>query len=307
MSVKTNRALVNKAAITTTSVSDGILNPEQANKFLVQAFDTTALGGFVRHEMRSAQTGELDKIGIQSRILRKKTENHDDGYRAEPTTGKIEYAVTPVRVPWEITEETLRQNIEGQSFETITTGLMTTQIGLDQEDLCLNGNEAVATSDPDYDFLKINNGWLTQIENGGHVVDKGGSGIVTMDTFYDALQSVPNKYNNGKLRWLMSPYRQQEWERYILNQAVTVGGIITDKRVENPAAIPTIQVPSMPNDKILLVGDKNLIIVNTYRVIIRKTTEGKEAIMEDKRFYVVHFDLDPVVEELDATVMVKGL
>ena len=29
--------------------------------------------------------------------------------------------------------------------------------------------------------------------------------------------------------------------------------------------------------------------------------------MQDKRFYVVHYDFDPIVEELDATAIIKGL
>ena len=45
----------------------------------------------------------------------------------------------------------------------------------------------------------------------------------------------------------------------------------------------------------------------TYGIQIRKTTEGKEAIMMDKRFYVTHLDYDPIIEELDATAIIKGL
>ena len=33
-----------------------------------------------------------------------------------------------------------------------------------------------------------------------------------LDIFYKMLQKLPNKYNNGKLRWLMSPKRAQEWD-----------------------------------------------------------------------------------------------
>lgn len=132
-------------------------------------------------------------------------------------------------------------------------------------------------------------------------------GALNLDVFYDTLKAIPNKYNNGKLRWMMSPHRRQEWERYILNQAVTAGGIITDKRVENPASIPAIEVPRMPDDVIMLTDPKNLIVVNTYDVIIRKTVEGKEAIMQDKRFYVVHLDFDAIIEELDAAAIITGL
>ena len=130
-----NQDIIRKAAtIETTSLASGLLNPEQAKKFIQQTFEATTLGGLVRHEMRTAKTGEVDKIGIARRIVRKKTENTDDGYRAGVETSQIEYATTAVRLPWEITEETLRENIEGQNFETIVTNLMTTQLGIDLED-----------------------------------------------------------------------------------------------------------------------------------------------------------------------------
>lgn len=136
-----NSTIINKAAIQTGTLTSGLLNPEQARKFIQQTFEATNLGGLVRHEMRTAKTGEIDKIGIASRILRKKTENTDDGYRAGVKTSQIEYSTTAIRLPWEITEETLRENIEGQNLETIITNLMTTQLGVDMEDLYLNGDE----------------------------------------------------------------------------------------------------------------------------------------------------------------------
>lgn len=352
---RTNSQIVNAAgtAITTGGLSTGgLLNPEQSRQFIQQTFDATPLGPLVRHVMRSAKTGEIDKIGIDRRILRKKTENTDDGYRAGVKTSKLEYACTAVRVPWEITEETLRENIQGQSFEETVTNLMTTQIGCDSEDIYLNGDSSLADAaafdastdykagdhaindgklyeftaahaagawtgtdveeigtEDDANFLKVNDGWVKQLVNGSHVVDRSAanSGSMSLDVFYNALRAVPNKYNNGRLRWLMSPHRRQEWERYILNQAVTAGGIITDKRVENPASVPAVEVPSMPDDKIILTDPQNLVVVNSYGVVIRKTTEGKDAIMQDKRFYVVHFDFDAIIEELDAAAIITGL
>lgn len=312
-----NRAIVGKADTTINTAalaSGGILSPEQAQQFLQMTFDATPLSPLVRHEIRRAKTGELDKIGIGRRLLRKKTEGTDDGYRASVNTGKVEYSTTAVRLPWEITEETLRQNIEGQNFENIVTGLMTKQVGCDTEDLCLNGDTSVTADTAtakgvdagDVDFININDGWIKQIKDGGHNVDAA-SAEMSLDLFYKTLRAVPNKYNNGSLRWLMSPHRSQEWQKFILEKAVNNGGIITDSRIENPIAIPKIEVPSMPDDAILLTDPKNLIEVNTYDIIIRKTVEGKEAIMEDKRFYVIHFDFDAVVEELDATAILTSL
>ena len=301
-----NVGVINKAAITTDVIAGGLLSAGQAKKFIEMTFEDAPLCGLVRREQRTANTGSIDKIGIGSRLLRKKTENEDDEYRALAAHGSVAYAATAVRLPWEITEETLRQNIAGEEYESVVTEMMTRQVGTDQEDICLNGDTAVSSSDPDYDFLKLNDGWIKQLLNGGHVADMSGGGM-SLDVFYDALRTLPKKYNNGRLRWLMSPGRRQEWERYMINQAVMAGGAVTDKWIESPVSVPVVEVPAMPDDKIILTDPQNLIVVNTYDVKIRKTTEGKEAIMQDKRFYVIHFDFDPVIEELDAAVIVKGL
>lgn len=303
-----NRQIINKAAIDTASLTSGSLNPEQARKFIQQTFEVTNLTPLVRHEMRTAKTGEIDKIGIASRILRKKTENTDDEYRAGVNTSQIEYATTAVRLPWEITEETLRENIEGQNFEAIVTNLMTKQFGIDLEDLYLNGDIDTDPTDEYYNFLKINDGWIKQITNGGHVYSAtGGNGAMSLDLFYKTLATMPNKYNNGQLRWLMSPRRAQEWELFLLNQVIGNGGAVPDSLYNSPAKIPTVQCPSLSDDKIILTNPKNLVVVNTYDVQIRKTTEGKEAIMKDKRFYAAHLDFDPVIEEIDATAIITDL
>ncbi|MGO4945889.1 hypothetical protein ACTQ50_05720 [Blautia sp. Sow4_E7] len=305
-----NRSIVNKAAgtaISTGSITHGLMNPEQARRFIQQTFEATNLSPLIRHEMRTAKSGEIDKIGIASRIMRKKVENTDDGYRAGVKTSQIEYATTAVRLPWEITEETLRENIEQQNLEKVITDLMTTQLGVDMEDLYLNGDEATSSEAQDYDFLKINDGWIKQIKNGGHVYDASSASEMNLDMFYKTLAQIPNKYNNGKLRWLMSPKRAQDWELFLLNKVIGAGGAVPDSIYTAPAKIQTVECPSLSDDIILLTDPKNLIVVNTYDVKLRRTVEGKDAIMMDKRFYVAHLDYDPIIEELDATAIITGL
>ena len=319
-----NNQIVRNAAITTESVTHGLLNPEQSSRFLRQVFESTSLGSAVRRQMRRAKTGEIDKIGIARRILRKKIENIDanqdgsaptldpktgqiTGYRASPHFSTVPYSTVAVRLPWEITEETLRENIEGQGLEATITALMTTQLGIDMEDLCLNGDKETPVTDKDGYFLYINNGWIKQISEGGHFYDAKGYNEMTLDLYYGAVAAMPNKYNNGRLRWLMSPRRAQNWELFLLNRAINNGSSAPESLFNSPAAIPTIRVPSIPDDVILLVDPQNLIIVNTYDVKIRKTDNDSRAIMEDKRFYVIHLDYDSIIEELDATVIIKNL
>lgn len=295
------------AAVTTAGVTHGLLQPYQAKQFLKQTFDATPLMGAIRHETRTERKGEIDKIGVGRRILRRKVENTDDGYRAKPNFGAIEYSCNPVRLPWEITEDTLRENIEGENFEKVVTDLMTTQIGVDTEDLIINGDENTLSSDPDYDFLKLDNGVIKQVKGAGHVLDVTGAADMEMEMFYKAVASIPNKYNNGNLRWLMSPTRAQQWELFLLNQVINKGGIVPEALYKSPVAIPSLVVPNLADDTILLIDPKNICEVNTYGVKIRKDAASKDAIMMDKRFYVVHFDLDTLIEELDATAIITGL
>lgn len=306
--MNTNRGIVNKAGtIETSVVTSGLLQPYQAKKFLQQTFDATPLMKAIRHETRTEKSGEIDKIGIGRRKLRAKVENKDDGYRAGVEFGSIHYETKAVRLPWEITEETLRQNIEGESFEATVTNLMTTQVGVDTEDLLINGDENTKPEDPDYDFLKLNDGIKKIITNGGHIVDVKGSGEMEMEMFYKAVASIPNRFNNGKLRWLMSPTRAQQWELFLLNKVINQGGVVPEALYKSPVAIPSMEVPNLSDDVVILCEPQNIIEVNTYSIKIRKDATSKDAIMQDKRFYVVHFDFDALIEELDATAIITGL
>lgn len=305
--LRTNKQIVKDGAVTTSVVTSGLLQPYQAKKFLRQTFDATPLMGAIRHETRTERKGEIDKIGVGRRLLRRKVENTDDGYRAKQNFGSIEYSCNPVRLPWEITEDTLRENIEGEDLETTITNLMTTQIGVDSEDLIINGDEATSSENPDYDFLKLDDGVIKQVSTGGHILDVTGSSNMELEMFYKAVASIPNKYNNGKLRWLMSPTRAQQWELFLLNKVINAGGAVPEALYKSPVAIPSMQVPNLADDIVILIDPKNITEVNTYTVKIRKDATSKDAIMQDKRFYVVHFDLDTLIEELDATAIIKGL
>ena len=125
--------------------------------------------------------------------------------------------------------------------------------------------------------------------------------------FYKAVVSIPNRFNNGKLRWLMSPTRAQQWELFLLNKVINNGGVVPEALYKSPVAIPTMEVPNLSDDVVILCEPQNIIHVNTYNIKIRKDATSKDAIMMDKRFYVVHFDFDALIEELDATSIITGL
>lgn len=295
-----------KGTITTDSVTNGLLAPEQSRKFLQQTFESTDLMKIIRHVLKTNKTGEIDKIGIGRRLIRAKTENYDDNHRASVNFGKLNYACVNVRLPWELSEETLQENIEGGNLDKIITDMMTAQIGVDMEDLHLNADTETAESDPDYDFLKLNDGWMKQLLRGGHVIDRSSKGgALDLDVFYDALKVIPRKYR-GKLRWLMSTDMKAEWDRHLFKAIVENGATIPESLIRSPANVPVVEVTNLADDKIILTDPQNLCAINTVNMKIRKTTEGREAVMQDKRLYVAHLDFDSIIEELDAAAIITG-
>lgn len=292
---------------TGTLAGGGLLNPEQSKEFLRMTFQATPFSQLHRKETKVAKTGEIDKIAIGGRLLRKKTEGTDDNYRAGIATSKVSYSTVAVRLPWEITEETIRQNIEGESFEDTVMTMMTTQLGIDLEDLHFNGD--TASTDP---FISINDGWLKQIRTGAgaHVVDCTADTGFGKDTLFKGLAALPNKYRGPNVRWLMSPTRRLKWLEYLTQRSTPAGDaalIGAGDQVNKPLGYAIVEVPSLPDNVILITDPQNFIVVNTYDIRIRKTTEGREAVMQDKRLYVIHLDDDPVIQELDACVLIDNI
>lgn len=338
-----------KDAITTQTVSHGILTPYQTKKFLTQTFEATPFQQAIRHETRTEKSGEIDKIGIGHRLLRPKVENAFDGHTVGTKFGVVNYACKATRLDWDITNETLRENIEGESMEDTVTNLMTKQVGVDSEDLLLNGDENAKTAtafsatieykagqcvtheDFLYRFVKTHtagawnagdveiigdaddsiflgqNDGIIKIIKDGHVIDVSGSSKMSLDMFYQAVASMPTRFNDGTLRWMMSPTRAQQWELFLLNKVIDAGGAVPESLYRSPVGIPSMGVPMMPDDAVILSNPKNFVQVNTYKMKIKKDDSSVEAIRKDKKFYVVHFDFDAIIEEIEATAIITNL
>ncbi|AKR12801.1 major capsid protein [Bacillus thuringiensis] len=308
---------IEKSTMTTGGMKAGLLYPEQSKEFFRMVFDATPFSQLHRKEIRKAKKGELDKIAIGGRILRRKMENSDDGYRAGVETSKVEYDTVSIRLPWEITEELLRENIEGEGYEDTVMTLMSTQLGIDLEDLHWNGD--VTSEDP---FLQINDGWLKQIKQSSksHIVDHfklvTGTGDAeasagfSKDSIFNLSKAMPNKYKNEGLKWIMSPARREKWIEYLTTRSTGLGDAAllgTGDQVNKPLGYEIVTVPSLQDDVIIFADPKNFIAVNTYDTRVRKTVEGKSAVMEDKRFYVIHLDDDAVIQEMDAVAILTNI
>jgi len=312
----TGDELLRKAAGTITVpgnfiAASGLLLPEQADAFLDAVYDATPFAALQRVERRRSKSGTIAKIGIGSRLLRPKTTGVDDATLSRPDFSDVGYQTVASRLDWEIDEETFEENIEGAGFEDHVLRLMTDQVGRDLEDLHFNGDPTDVSADAV--FLNQNAGWLYQLETGGiaHRVDGSAisAGAVEKGHFFAAIEAMPDKYlQQGRARWMASPTTWARYVEYLTDRATGAGdSALINGQVPSIAGINGVSIPVMPNDRILLADPQNFIVVNTKDIRVRRTTEGREAIRADKRFYAIFLDDDCMIEEQDGVVDVYGL
>lgn len=299
--------------LVTGGVTYGLLAPEQAKQFYVQVYQDIPWSALHRKERKTAKTGELDKMAVGSRLLRAKAEGptSDDGYRVNPLFSRVLYTCVRLKLPWEVSEETFSDNIEGEALEDKLMGMLTTQLGIDLEDLHWNSDTA-AGAGADHDFLVLNDGWVKQLLAGAHVVDASlkNAGVVCKAHFFDAYKALPPKYQRtGKVVWAMNPATKIAWVESVSSRATGAGdlALLGADAVTKPMGFPIVDVPSLADGTMVLGDPMNFISVNTWDIRIRKAAEGKSAVMNDMRYYSVFLDDDPVIEELDAAVIVTNM
>ena len=205
----TTEELLEKVLNTTTvgAGGGGLLNARQADRFIDYMWDETALVNIVRKIKMRERTQDIDKIAVGERLARKATEGVDDGVNVDPSFSKISMTTVKIRLDWELTTESLEDNIEGEALEDHVARLLATQLGNDLEDLYINGD--TASSDP---LMKSLDGWVKRLLAGAHVVSAGGDGM-DRALFNRVVKSMPRKYlsRRGDLKFFTSPGLLQDF------------------------------------------------------------------------------------------------
>ena len=177
----------------------GLLNPEQSARFLDYMFDATVIGKVARTVRMKSDTAEIDRMSVGEKLMKLATEADNTAINSGVTFSKISLTTKKLRMDWELSTESLEDNIEGADLEDHIARLMATQAGNDIEDVLLNG-DAANTGDALY---KSFDGVVKKAKTSGRVVDAAGANI-SREVFNKALKAMPRKYKQrrGDLRFL---------------------------------------------------------------------------------------------------------
>ena len=181
------------------SGNGGLLNPEQSARFLDYMFDATVIGKVARTVRLKADTAEIDRMSVGEKLMKLASEGDDTATNKAVTFSKISLTTKKLRMDWELSTESLEDNIEGADLEDHIARLMATQAGNDIEDVVLNGDTSLSTDA----LYKSFDGVVKKAKASGHVVDAAGAGV-SRELFNKALKAMPRKYKQrrGDLRFL---------------------------------------------------------------------------------------------------------
>lgn len=195
----------------------GLLAPQQSKTFIDYMFDATVLGSQVRTIRMTENEIEVDTMAVGERLVRLATEAVADHVNAIVTFAKVSLTTKKLRLDWELSSESLEDNLEGEALEDHVARLMANAAANDLEDLAINGNVNLT----DDALLKSFDGWRKRLYAGGHVLDNAG-GVLDKGVFNKALRAMPRDFmkNRGNLKFFSAAGLIQDY----LFDAVLVEG-----------------------------------------------------------------------------------
>ena len=307
----------------------GLLNPEQSARFLDYMFDATVIGKVARTVRMKADTTEIDRMSIGEKLVKLATEADNTGVNSPVTFSKISLTTKKLRMDWELSTESLEDNIEGADVEDHIARMMATQAGNDIEDLILNGDTSL-TGDALY---KSFDGAVKKAKTSGRVVDAAGA-AVSRAVFNSALKALPRKYKQRRtdLRFLAGSNLIQDYlystsnSTNFANPQDIASGIIRGDVpvVGGPAGyvapyafgIPIVEVPLLPETQAGDYasptgshGDVHLTFPNNVVVGVKRDVTVYRFFWprKDSIEYTMYTRVGVQIEQADAWVVVKNV
>jgi HK97 family phage major capsid protein len=306
----------------------GVLNPEQSRQFIDYIFDEMVLANDGRRVVMRANTMELDKVRVGSRLVAKATQAEQTGSNAAPAFTKIELTTTKFRLDYELSTESLEDNIEGEQLEDHIVRLMATQFGNDLEDIAINGASGATSG---Y-YQSTLDGFIKQIRDTSYVgAHEAAAASATMTNVWesspetsdgatttlglDAIEAIYNalprkfKARRGDLKFYMNSKHLQEVLSELRNTSVA-GEIVATRvidgvlpQVGGPAGaqylifgLPVLEVPLYPDNYVDLTLPSNRIWGFQRDVTVHREFKPKKDTVE----YTVYVRMGVAIEEKSA-------
>lgn len=297
-----NRTLLSKAAVDTATLgTGGKLNPEQSKQFITFMRDYSTFLRSVDFITMQTTRRVLEYGDVSRRNMRKAKENQDNPATGSFSTKQRELNAVGVIMPYDITFQFMKENIEKGNVNTTLARLFAQQFANDTVDLAFNGDET-----EEDEFLNINNGWVAigEADAGTHKVDN--AGIATKRAlFKELLGMVPSKYfqmyqqeDKSLLKILVSHGVNREYKEELTERNTALGDslLISGKNVAYDG-FEIIPVGFLPDDVQMVTPLKNLAYgvyggnIEVYHDVVPRKTRHEYTLLADFDFEIHNPDV----------------
>ncbi len=236
--------LLEKAVETGDLAAGGLLNTQQAERYISLVVDQSAMLREARVVRMRGPVMELDKIATTGRVSQLKAEGVAPETLASPAFGKVNLTSVEVITPFEVTFEALEDSIEQGNLENTIIEAMSRQTASDLEELAILGDSE--SLDP---YLKGLDGWRKLAEE-GQIEDLEGATLdkAALGQMYKAL---PDRFkrNHGDLRFYFAPAAIQDWSDSFADRPTAAGDAALAAGIAPPyMGVPLVPVPLIPTD-----------------------------------------------------------
>lgn len=306
-----NRTLISKAAVDTATLgTGGKMSPEQAKQFITFMKDYSGFLRQVNFINMTKTSRELDSLEVNKRSMRRQKENQENAATGTITTSQRRLDAIGVIMPYDITFQFMKENLEGAGINTTLAKLFAQQFANDTVDLAFNGDEGKSSDD----FLSINNGWLKIAtgDAGTHKFDTDSSKDYLNTVFPGILSMIPGKYfqlykdeDKSKIKIFCShavnrAYKQQLQER---NTALGDSVLVSGKNVTYDG-FELYPVGFLPDETLIATPFENLAYgiygnsLEVYHDIVPRKTRHEYTLLADFDMEIVNPDALVIASDL---------
>ena len=309
----TNKELHRRADMALSDLATGgLLNPEQANRFIDMVQEQPTILRQARVVRMNAPTMKINRIGFASRIMKAAPQGTspfaaDDGSndrylaatdRSKPTTAQIELNTKEVMAEIHLPYELMEDNIEGESIEDHIMRLIAERAAQDLEEWVLTGDTMSGDA-----YLALNDGILKQATS--NVVNNLSAGI-SPDVFEAAMLAMPQKYlrNLTGLRHYIPVADTIKYRANVAKRATGYGdSALTESGQLVAYGVPVEAAPLMPTATGLFTFPNNILFGIQRNIMI----ETDKDIRSRQVIIVLTTRIDTLLDEEPAVVKITNI
>lgn len=309
----TNEQLINQSSALSSIKKDLDLtfDGHASYQFLVDTIAKAGTLAKLEPIYRASASGNIDTLSVKSRRIREHSRNNQPTGTGGIEKNKIPYTVK--KVTWDewIDNDDVwyNQQNRGENIESTVIGMIQQQFAVDLQDLMFNGDTATPTSDEDYKFLGIMDGFVKKIKAGSPFKTDFGSNAFTLRDLTGHISILPEKYRNAHndITWFWSRSTYDKVLMLVTDRATGFGdAVLVNGKLAAFGGYPIEIVANMQNNFGALTPMKNLKPIFTRELKYKRTGEGALAAAKDATYHILFAYADAVVRELDAVAWMTG-